>query len=341
MLIASDLIHLPFTPDLTAGGITYACRSLAYTFDRMGDSPIDSLRQSVADVAAELAFRHYLGQQAVPFHIRETSPFTHPSRAEITLGGHRCLLQNPLITRRSLITQLRRDPDRLLQAPVLLPVDPFSAEGHRPDDLYLFTFLLGLVTAGQAEVGKAVAAGQPAFLVHPLPEKWAVPADWIPLRKIALKSECDSPVPVELGGLDNGRNFITTRLELPPRQRILVEVDFHSLAYLHVEKVPQARIGLHHPLHGGPVLILPNDWHNLWVYGMDILLAGWLTHEEYCRKARVLNTGSRTFHGTQTHEKNLMVPLAELHPLEPLLKRVCRWEIERITYTQPGVEKPP
>ena len=29
MLNPSDLIHLPYTPSLTEGGITFACRSLA------------------------------------------------------------------------------------------------------------------------------------------------------------------------------------------------------------------------------------------------------------------------------------------------------------------------
>jgi hypothetical protein len=31
MISSSDFIHLPYTLDLTEGGITYAIRSLAYT----------------------------------------------------------------------------------------------------------------------------------------------------------------------------------------------------------------------------------------------------------------------------------------------------------------------
>ena len=39
MISASDIIRLPYTPDLTEGGIAYACRSLNYTYNRMGGSP--------------------------------------------------------------------------------------------------------------------------------------------------------------------------------------------------------------------------------------------------------------------------------------------------------------
>ena len=46
MLTLSDLIHLPYTSDLTEAGITYACRSLAYTYDRMGGSAVERLRRT-------------------------------------------------------------------------------------------------------------------------------------------------------------------------------------------------------------------------------------------------------------------------------------------------------
>jgi len=47
MLTASDLIRLPFPPDLTEGGIAYAVRSLPYTYNRMGGSPFDLFYASI------------------------------------------------------------------------------------------------------------------------------------------------------------------------------------------------------------------------------------------------------------------------------------------------------
>jgi hypothetical protein len=55
MININDLVHLPYTPDLTEGGIAFALRSLPYAFNRVGNSPYDGLRRVVANVVVELA----------------------------------------------------------------------------------------------------------------------------------------------------------------------------------------------------------------------------------------------------------------------------------------------
>jgi hypothetical protein len=329
MITSADILHLPYTPDLTEGGISFACRALACTCDRLGDSPVGHLRGIVGEVAVELALRRYLSQSAVPYKVLGAAPFTHPDQYNVALGGHRCIVKSFLITRRNQITRLRRDPASLLQAPALLPLDQFAAEDYKPDDLYLFAFLLGVVAAAREDLDKAVASDQPVALIHILPEAWARPGNWISLERLALKSECGKPITVEIGGQDTGRNFITSMLELPPRQRIWVDKSYHSLAYLRAQRSPEARIGIHCPLHGEPYLIPAHAWGNLWVYGMDILFTGWLTHEEFRRKARVLNAGARTLQMDRTRIKNLLVPVSGLNPLGRLLDKVRRWEAEK------------
>jgi hypothetical protein len=86
---------------------------------------------------------------------------------------------------------------------------------------------------------------------------------------------------------------------------------------------------VHSPLRGGPYLISPHEWGNIWVYGMEILLTGWLTREQFRRKAGVLNAGLPTFQYARTRTKNLQVPMAELNPLGELLEKVRLWEAER------------
>jgi hypothetical protein len=329
MLTLSDLIRIPYTSDLTKGGIAYACRFLACTYDSLEPSPLDQLRRIVARVAVELAFRRYLTGQVIPFAVLDAAPFTLPERYDVSLGGHRCNMQSYLVSHRSQISQVLRDLGILLQAPALIPLDQFAAAGHKPDDLYLFAFLLGVVAASQEDMGKAIAAGQPVHFIHILPEPWARPANWLPLGKLALKSECDSPITVEIGGQDADRTFVTSTLTLPPRQRMLVEKSFHSLAYFHAQPRPNARIGIHSLVHGEPYLIPPHAWGNLWVYGMDILFTGWLTHADYRRKARVLKAGAFTFQYDHAHVKNLLVPIRELEPLGKLLEMVRLWEAER------------
>jgi len=329
MLTASDLIHLPYTPDLSEAGIAFACRALASTYDRLGGYSADRLRQVAGQVALELAFRRYLSGQAIPFGVRGVTPFTRPEHYDIALGGHRCDLKSYPITRRSQISHIRRNPEVLLQAPALIPVDHFAADGQKPEDLYLFAFLLGVQADDSRDMLKALAAGQPVYLVHELPESWALPARWYPFEKLVLKSECERPVTVEIGGLDDEHNFISATLELLPRQRQLVEKGFHSLAYIHAQRRPEARIGIHCPRYGDPILIQPRAWDNLWFYGMEIVLAGWLTQDEYRRKASVLNAGRHTFQYEATPEKNLLVPIHDLNPLGRLLEKVRTWEMEK------------
>jgi hypothetical protein len=346
MITSTDILHLPYTPDLTEGGIAYACRSLATTSERMGGgrpragtgTNVERLRHIVGGVAVELAFRHTLNEQAIPFNVLGATPFTHPNRYNVSLGGHRCDLKSFLITRRQQIALIRKDPALVLQAPALLPLDQFAAEGHKLGDVYLFAFLLGVVAAAREDVDKAVTAGQPTYLIHPLPDNWARPADWpragtgttsLPLEKLVLKSECETPISIEIGGQNVEREFVTATLELPPKKRVPVEQSFHSLAYVHTARRPEARIGLHSPLRGEAYIIPAHAWGNIWVYGMDILFTGWLSHEEYRRKAKVLNAGMHTFQYDRTRVKNLLVPMVELNPLGGLLTRVKEWEAER------------
>jgi len=326
MITLVDLIHLPYTPDLTEGSIAYACRSLSYTYDRMGGSPFDRLRNIVGGVAVELALRRYLNAQGVPFDVLGATPFTEPDRYDLSLGRHRCDLRSFLISQRRQISLVRHNPALILNAPALIPLDQFVAEGHTSQDLYLFAFFLALTTPSHADLQKALDAGQPVHLIHPMPNNWARPALWQPLEKLALKSECEEPIQIELGGQDVERNFVTASFELPPLTRLPVSQLFYALAYVHAARRPEARIGLNSPARGEPYLIPPHAWGNIWVYGMDILLTGYLTHEEFRRKASVVPAGSRTFQCVKTRTKNLAVPIVDLRPLPDLLERVRAWE---------------
>jgi hypothetical protein len=115
MISATDFIRLPYTPDLTEGGIAYVCRSLNYTYNRMGGTPYSRLRRIVGGVAMELAFRHTLTGGGIPFDVKGMTPFTEPDRYDVSLGGHRCDLKSYFITRRPQISAIRRDPSILLR----------------------------------------------------------------------------------------------------------------------------------------------------------------------------------------------------------------------------------
>lgn len=329
MLTASDLLHLPYTPDLTEGGIAYAVRSLPYTYDRMGGSPFDRLRRIVAGVAVELAFRRYLGEQDIPFDVKGATPFTDPDRYDVSLGGHRCDIKSFLITHREQISDLRRDPGIVLKAPALVPSDQHAADGHSGDDLYLFAFLSGVIAAAQDDLKKAIAAGQPHYLIHAMPGAWGKPQAWRPLGPLALKSESDTALTVELSGQDEGRGFLTRTLELPPLTRVAVEDPFFALSSVHVRSLPEARLGIRSPTRRETHVITPIEWGNIWVYGMGVLLTGYLSRDEFRRRASFIQPGSRVFQYNQTRAKNLAVPIADLKPLGELFEKVKEWEANK------------
>jgi len=322
MITVSDLLRIPYTADLTEGGIAYANRSLPHTYDRMGGSPFERLRRIVAGVAVELAFRRYLAQQNIPFDVKGATPFTDPDRYDVSLGGHRCDIKSFLISHRAQITSLRADPGLILQAPALVPLDQYSADGHSDNDLYLFAFLTGLVAASPDDLQKAVDANQPTYLIHTMPKTWIRPNTWLPLGPLALKSESDEMLRLEIGGQDSGRDFMTHKLELPPRTRVEADGDFYSLVYIYVESKPRARLGIYSPSRKESYLIEPIAWSNIWVYGMDIYLAGWISREEFRRRASLIHEGSRVFQYNQTRTKNLAVSVSDLKPMSELFERV-------------------
>jgi hypothetical protein len=326
MITSSDFLRLPYTPDLTEGGIAYAIRSLPYTYDRMGGSPFDRLRRIVAGVAVELAFRRYLNQQDVPYDVKGATPFTDPDRYDVSLGGHRCDIKSFLISHRQQISALRTRPELLLKAPALVPLDQYAADGHRDDDLYLFAFLSGLVAASQEDLGKAMEADQPAYLIHAMPKAWSKPGNWQPINPLTLKSESDQVLTVEISGQAQGREFLTRMLELPPRTRVRVDDPFYALASIHVNQLPGARVGIHSPYMGEPYIIDPFGWGNIWVYGMEIILTGYIPREEFRRKSSLIQPGSRVFQYSKTKTKNLAVPVADLRPLGRLFEQVKEWE---------------
>jgi hypothetical protein len=159
-----------------------------------------------------------------------------------------------------------------------------------------------------------------------MPSSWANPRTWTPLGQLALKSESDSSVTVELGGQTEDREFVSERLLLPPRTRVETQLTYYSVGSLHVETPPDARLAIHTPTRGEAHVIQSFEWSNIWVYGMDIYLVGWISRAEFRQHANVIPPGTRVFQYNRTRVKNLALPVRELNPLEALLEKVKAWK---------------
>lgn len=321
MISASDLLHLRYSRDLTEGGIAYALHSLPYSFNRVGCSSYDRLRQTVAGAAVELAFRRYLSEQGVPFEVKRARPFSEHHRYDVILGGRRCEIQSFLISHRDQMAEIQHNPQILLKAPALVASDQHAGDGHSPRDLYLFAFLSGLVTVSQADLQKVVEGGQPHYFIHVMPDAWNRPSKWTPLGKLVLKSDSEQTQTIEIGGLDAGREMRSCTVELPPRARVEIQHEFFSLSYFHSRSTPGARIGVHSSIRRETHIIGPRDWGNIWVYGRQVVMAGYISREEFRRCAGFIQAGSHVFQYKPTHVKNLAVPVSELKPFSQLFER--------------------
>ena len=324
MLSSSDLLRLPYTPDLTEGGIAYAALALSYK-----NLSYDQLRRMVAGTIVELAFRRYLSQQDIPFDTTAATPFTDPTRRDVLLGGHRCDIKSFLISHRDQIAEIQRDAGILLKASALVPSDQHVSSGHSDNDLYLFAFLSGVIAASQSDLKKVAATNQPHYLMHVMPEKWRKPFNWNPLGALVLKSESEAEMLVEISGQDAGRGNLTRLVNLPPKTRVTVDDPFYSVTALHIKNIPSARLGIHSPTQKETHLISPLEWGNIWVYGINITLAGFISRGEFRPRAKLLAPNSRTFQYDHTKTKNLAVPVSELNPLPDLFERVREWKSQQ------------
>ncbi len=323
MISTKDFIHLPYTQDLTEGGIAYALHSLPH--NRMAGSPYDHLRRIVASAAVELAFRRYLSEHGIPFEVKGAIPFTEPDHYNVSLAGRRCDIKSFLISSREQISKMKRNPQVVLDAPALIASDQNAAEGHLNSDIYLFAFLSGLVQISQDGLQKMIETSRPHYFIHVMPDSWMRPSKWNPLGALALKSDSEESQIVEIGGQEAGREMRSLEIELPPRTRIQIDDGFFSLAYIHTKSIPNARIGIHSPVRKETYVISPMDWGNIWVYGIDILLAGYLRREEFNRRASFLREGVHVFQYERTRTKNLVVSVCDLKPLSELFEHLKEW----------------
>jgi hypothetical protein len=323
MLSPASILRLPYDPSLTLAGIEYAKKSLHYTYNRMHLSEAARLRKIVAGVAVELAFRRWLDANGVAYDLLGATGFTEKDRYDLCLGGRRCDLKSFLISNRDKITTLRRDPAWLLEAAALVPEDQFNSDKLAENDFYLFGFLAGLETRQSSELKKVIASEQDYYLLYALTDAhWLGQKKWRSLGRLVFKSNTRRPIEVEVGGQNEKREAVVERLRLEPRTRAETQTEFFSLLYLHVPRLPGGVVGVHSPALHDTCLVGPLQWTNIWVYGMEIFLAGWLTKTEFRARSRRLPAGSQVKQYPRTQTDNRAALVRDLRPIEELAQLV-------------------
>lgn len=326
MITASDFIILPYTPDMTLAGIKYACQSLPYTYDRMGGNQIKRLRRIVAGKGVELAFKRHLNQNQIPHDMLGSTPFTDPDHYDIAIGGRCCDIKSFLLTQKERIRQIRANPQQILKAEALVPVDQINSQHFGSEDIYIFAFLMALLTQNQKTVMEAITANQPVYLIHALPKTWSKPTQWGSLGQLAVKSNASQPIKLELGGQNQQHQFQSEQVILHPQKRRIIRAEFATLHYLYTPTLPDGTIGIHSSGLDKTLLIESLSWGNIWVYGIEIIFGGYITHAEFEQKANRISAGSRVFMYPRTLTENFSIPIQKLHPLQALFSQAKSWQ---------------
>jgi hypothetical protein len=329
MVSTSDFISLDYSADLTEAGIAYTRKSFTYMHDPIDEPEHGRLRRVIAGVAVELAFRRYLNRMDIPHSNLDATPFTDPDRLDIIIGGRRCDIKLSMMTQKSRIRQAQKNPGILLGEGALVTRDQI-ASGHMDDeDLYIFAFLLALVTPNLRSLDQAVRANQPVFLVHALPAKWSRRDHWGSLGKLAINGDVDDALNLGLDGLDAGRKFQTEQITLYPGTESTGRCDFYALRYLHAFQLPKGTLRIHSPITKATHLIRPVDWGNIWVYGLQITLAGYVTCGEFRSRAGGPLGNNRHSQYPKTPTGHRLIPVSDLHPLRDLFRRAKTWDENR------------
>lgn len=319
------ILRLPYDASLTRAGIEYAKQSLHYTYNRMHLGAEARLRKIVAGVAVELAFRRWLEAEGVPFDLLGATAFTEKDKYDLRLGGRRCDVKSFLINDRPQISALRRDPTWLHGAEALVPEDQFQSDRLAEQDIYLFGFLAGLETRQPPDLERAIAAEQPVYLIYTLTQRrWRGAEQWRSLGQLLFKADTHTALELEAGGQGQNHAARVEQLRLEPRVRRATQAEFYSLLYLHVPYLPDGRLGVRSTVLGETMLVEPDAWANIWVYGIEVFLAGWLPKAEFRALSRRLPAGSAVLQYPRTQTDNRAVPVTALRPVSELAELVRR-----------------
>jgi hypothetical protein len=167
---------------------------------------------------------------------------------------------------------------------------------------------------------RAIEDGLPFHLLHTFPQApWSRSTPWRSLGQLVLKTDGGQPQAVEVGGQDRERAALAETLQLEPLQRTETSAEYYTLLYLHAPRLPDNTLGIHSPVLGRTVLLKPTDWANIWVYGQQIFMVGWLSKGEFRKKSRRLPAGAAVRQYTRTQTENGAVPVTALRPLRELV----------------------
>lgn len=328
MITEQDLIRLPHTQDLTQAGVEIACQYLVFSNSSGTDRGISTLRRIVVDVAAELAFRRCLGERQVPYTVSKNPILDWPNHFLVSLGRRFCKIQTRLISQRGKIEHIRHDPSFLLGEAALVSKDQMDQAGLGEEDLYIFSATTGLITQTSSDLTRAISAGQSACLMHTMHSLWASPLAGRAIHPLTFTLMSNEPAELQIGGRGENGDLLTETICLKDAQPVQSQKEYFSLAYIRLHQSTPRTLTIHSPVMERPYQIGDYAWSNLWVYGMEIYLLGYMTRGGFHRSALFLPASHRALRGYNTRQVHLMMQAEELYSLSNLFEGAIQWARE-------------
>lgn len=321
-LATADLVSLAYSGQYSLAGVQQACESLLH-----GQAPADDvdpaqLRSAVAAVAFEMALRRWLDDAQVSYQLPAHALATAGVQRQLALGGRKCELRPSILTHAGGMQSVQADAGWLLGTSAMVAPAELAAQRLAEEDIFIFGCVTGSVLPSLRETQRAAAQAQPLSLVHMPPRPWQGLGSWRSLGQLVLKSAAKQPLQVELGGLDRAHQALRSTLLLQPMQRTLVPEDFYCLRYVCVAALPDGVLGVHSPALRQTPVITPRQWHNIWFYGLQVYLCGWLNKRDFRSRSVRLAAGTRVRQYVRTEEVVHAIEIARLRPLARLLELV-------------------
>lgn len=311
MIGASDLVRIPYNAELCRAGIEVACQRLAVS-GPTGKPVHGGLRRMAMQASAELALRRYLQARQARYEIIPRNPFDKPVEYELLLDGRRCTLVIQAITRQALVESALKQDSLLLEGYFTMPLAELALGERREADLYLFACVLAQELPRRRD---ALAQDGGALWLYLFPERWRHPPRWAPLGKVLLSTKAAGPLEVLITGWDAARSLVNESLAFHPDEPVRPRTQFYSLVSLRANRPPEREIGLTCSRFTRPLVIAPMQWSNVWVYGKQIILMGWLTQGEIRRGWLANRSRLATF---SNQAESVSIPIRRLHPLREL-----------------------
>ena len=128
-----------------------------------------------------------------------------------------------------------------------------------------------------------------------------------------------------LTGLDMERRIQVEDVELIPDSSYKLKREFYTLSFVQSQSRPDGDFIIQTQRFGKYFTIKPSSWENIWINGLEIILAGYITFDQFQKKAESLSTSRRLNYRKNTNKVRLSVPMGQLRPLQELISRAKSW----------------